>query len=372
MDQPLVLVADDNEGNRLLALDALEGEGFRVVTCDDGDAALAALEREAPDLLLLDVRMPGTDGIEVCRRLRARGDTTPILILTALRDIDTFEDALAAGADDYLTKPVRPAELIVRVRAALKVRRMSSELQQQYETLRQQRDELLRLTLLRERLIAFVVHDLKNPVNSIDLQAQVVADEPNLPEGAIEGIRHIRAEARVLTRMIANLLDLSKSDEGKLLPYHTEVDLHAMLEELFDELGPEAQRHDVDLEAQLEISTVRADRELLRRMIANLIDNGIRHTTTGTCVEVRSALVGDDVRIEVQDAGPGVPESVRPRLFEAYVQADDDVRRARRGRGLGLTFCARAAQAHGGRIEVECPEGGGSIFRLWLPNAART
>ena len=154
----------------------LEDEGYRVVLANGGAEAIAAFETERPDCVLLDVRMPEVDGFAVCERIRALPPAaeTPILFLTALRDVDTFDRALRAGGDDFLTKPVRPTELVVRVQTALKLRRMSVELREHYDLLKQQRDDLMRLQLQKERLMAFVVHDLKNPVNSMDLHAQLL------------------------------------------------------------------------------------------------------------------------------------------------------------------------------------------------------
>ena len=166
-----------------------------------GEEGIRAFETEQPDCVLLDVRMPGIDGFAVCARIRALpgGAETPIVFLTALRDVDTFDRALRAGGDDFLTKPVRPTELVVRVQAALELRRMSAELREHYELVRKQRDDLMRLQLQKERLTAFVVHDLKNPVNSMDLHAQVLLRDPELPASARESVQHIR-ERRALAR----------------------------------------------------------------------------------------------------------------------------------------------------------------------------
>ena len=150
--------------------------------------------------MLLDVRMPGMDGFAVCERIRAlpHGPETPIVFLTALRDIDTFDQALRAGGDDFLTKPIRPTELGVRVDAALKLRRMSVEIRAHYDRIRQQRDELMRLQLQKERLTAFLVHDLKNPINAMDLHAQVLLREPGRVGGQPGlGAAHPRERARV-------------------------------------------------------------------------------------------------------------------------------------------------------------------------------
>src|SRR4029079_16757557 len=144
-------------------------EGYVVVEAVNGEDAIRSFEVDRPDCVLLDVRMPGMDGFVVCSRMRAMdgGHDVPIVFLTALRDVDTFDRALRAGGDDFLTKPIRPTELIVRVQNALKLRRLSGELREHYELLKHQRDDVQRLQLHKERLSAFIVHDLKNPVNTM-------------------------------------------------------------------------------------------------------------------------------------------------------------------------------------------------------------
>jgi two-component system sensor histidine kinase/response regulator len=152
-----ILVVDDNEANRLLAQQTLEDEGYRVILATGGAEAVSAFTGETPDCILLDVRMPEVDGFEACRQVRALpgGEQIPIVFLTALRDVDTFDSALRAGGDDFLTKPVRLTELIVRVQTALKLRRMRVELGEQYDLLKRQRDDLMRLQLQKERLMSF-------------------------------------------------------------------------------------------------------------------------------------------------------------------------------------------------------------------------
>src|SRR5260370_8188683 len=164
---PTILVVDDNEANRSLARHTLEDEGYRVIVATGGAEAIAAFEREDPDCLLLDVRMPDIDGFMVCERIRAlpSGAETPVVFLTALRDVDTFDRALRAGGDDFLTKPVRPTELVVRVQSALKLRRMRGELREHYELLKHQRDTMQRLQLQKERLMASLLPHLTTPAN---------------------------------------------------------------------------------------------------------------------------------------------------------------------------------------------------------------
>jgi signal transduction histidine kinase len=364
-----ILVVDDNEANRALARDTLEDEGYRVVLAEGGQLGIEAFEREAPDCVVLDVRMPGLDGFAVCERIRALpgGADTPVLFVTALRDIDTFDQALRAGGDDFLTKPVRPTELVVRVQTALKVRRMGAELRDHFALLKRQRDDLVRVQLQRERLMAFVVHDLKNPVNSMDLQAQLLLRDRTLSESARAAAAQIRSEARQLGRMIVNLLDLSKADEGKLVPRIARVDFRALVDGVLGELRVSAQAREIVLRSNVAVPQVNGDEDLLRRTVANLVENAIRHSPHGGVVEVDVVQDGDATKLCVADTGSGVPAAMRERIFDPFLQIESSDRSVNRsGRGLGLTFCRLAVEAHGGRIWVE--EGApGAVFCVKLP-----
>ena len=367
-----VLVVDDTEANRLLAQATLEDEGYRVVLAGGGEEGVAAFEREQPDCILLDVRMPGVDGIAACERIRAlpHGAEIPVLFFTAVRDVDTFDRALAAGGDDFLTKPVRPTELVVRVQAALKLRRMRTELHDHYELLKRQRDALMRLQLQKERLMAFVVHDLKNPVSAMDLHAQFLLRERGLPESARESATQIRAEARQLNRMILNLLDISKADEGQLSPKLSPVDVASLVADVAGELEVAARHREVKLVIEAAPVMIHADEDLLHRMLANLLENAIRHAPAGTTVGVTIAASAEGVEIRITNAGEGISHEMREKIFEAFVQVEGDGQpRSGGGRGLGLAFCKLAVEAHGGRIWVE--DGApGAVFCVRLSNVS--
>jgi signal transduction histidine kinase len=379
MEQPprpteSLLVVDDNEANRALARSALEDEGYRVVIAHDGREAIEAFSREPLDCILLDVRMPDIDGLTACTRIRALpgGADVPVLFLTALRDVDTFDRALQAGGDDFLTKPVRPTELVARVQAALKLRRLRAELREHYELLKQQRDDLLRVQLQKERLMAFVVHDLKNPVSSMDLHAQLLLRDPQLSESARRSASQIRNEARQLNRMILNLLDLSKADEGKLTIERTGVDLGTLVADLLSEFEATAAARKVRLEASSGGERLRADSDIMRRLLMNLLDNALRHAPPETTVSVSTTRHADGVEIRVSDQGTGVPPELKERIFEPFVQAEGAGPRVqtRTGRGLGLAFCRLAAEAHGGRIWIE-DAAPGAAFCVKLPDDSR-
>jgi two-component system sensor histidine kinase/response regulator len=290
-----------------------------------------------------------------------------VLFLTALRDVDTFDRALRAGGDDFLTKPVRPTELVVRVQSALKLRRMSEELREHYELLKRQRDDLQRLQLQKERLTTFVVHDLKNPVSSMDLHAQVLLRDKALPASARESAAQIRTEARQLTRMILNLLDLSKADEGKLVPRPSNLDLRKLVDDVVSELGVNAGSRNVALRASLETDRVHADEDLFRRLLTNLVENAIRYAPGDTSITITAVRGPGGAELRVADAGRGVPVDMREKVFSPFVQVesgDHDV--AYGSRGLGLTFCKLAVEAHGGHIWIE-DAAPGAIFCVRFP-----
>ncbi|WP_437963866.1 response regulator [Sorangium sp. So ce260] len=365
-----VLVVDDNEQNRALAQATLEDDGYEVVLAVAGEEGIQQFELHKPDCVLLDVRMPGMDGFAVCARIRSLpgGESTPIVFLTALRDVETFDSALRAGGDDFLTKPIRPSELLVRVQAALRLRRLGAELREHVELVRQQRDALMRLQLQKEQLTAFVVHDLKNPVSSMDLHAQFLLRDRALPEQTRDSARHIRAQAQALLRLIYNLLDISKSEEGRLAPARARVDLRALVLEAFTALELRASARSLSLREAVEAPAVQADPDLLRRTIENLLENAILHAPAGTAVTVSAVKDGAEVEIRVADAGPGIPVEMRARVFDRFVQlGDGDQAVLRTGRGLGLAFCKMAVEAHGGTIRIE-DNAPGAVFCVRLPD----
>lgn len=372
MQQPeaKILVVDDNPQNLALARETLEDEGYTVILAENGEDGLRAIERERPGCVLLDVRMPGLDGFAVCARIRAlpEGSDTPVVFLTALRDVDTFDEALRAGGDDFLTKPVRPTELVLRVQAALKLRRMSHELREHYELVRRQRDDLMRLQLQKERLSAFVVHDLKNPVNSIDLHAQLLLRDTSVSARARESVQHIRDESRSLLRLILNLLDISKSEEGRLVARPTTLDAEALTAEIFEAFALRARSAQLTLQREIERPALYADPDLLRRVLENLMDNASRHAPPQSVVTLSVVGAEAGALIRVGNAGRGIPPEQREAIFEAFVQgSSEEASGVRTRRGLGLAFCRLAVEAHGGAIWVEDGQPG-AVFCVRLPH----
>jgi two-component system, sensor histidine kinase and response regulator len=369
---PCILVIDDNEQNRALARATLELEDYEVVLAKNGEEGLRAFGERVPDCVLLDVRMPGMDGFETCRRMRnlPRGLDVPIIFLTASRDVDTFDRAQACGADDFVTKPVQPTEMVLRVQASMKVRRLDATNKEYFELVRRQRDDLMRLQLQKERLSSFVVHDLKNPVSSIDLLAQLLQRDKKLPADARETAGAIRLEVASMMRLILNLLDINKSEEGQLVGSLAPLDLRALATTVVEAAQVRAQAKEVELVHDVgAVDELTADRDLLRRVLENLLDNALRYAPKSSRISLDARVLEDEIELRVADEGQGIPAELREGIFERFVQLDSGARTApRTGRGLGLTFCRLAIEAQGGRIYVENGSPG-AVFCIRLPKS---
>lgn len=371
---PVVLVIDDNETNLALAEAALAAEEIRAVVARSGQQGVEYMAREGADCVLLDIRMPEMDGFETMRRLRAlpNGADVPVIFLTALRDLENFDRALAAGADDFLTKPVSPSELVARVRAQIKLRTLSEDLHEHVGVVQKQRDDLLRMQLQKERLTNFVVHDLKSPVDAIDLHAQLLLRKTELDPQSREVVRSIREQGKALTRMILNLLDISKAEEGQLTPRRAITDIADLVRTVFSEQSIRAEAGHISIVSEVQPGlTASIDVDLMHRVLANLLENALRHARRDGEVRICAQSEDNTLVIRVSDNGPGIAPELRSQIFEKYVQADAGVRAVTRsGRGLGLTYCRLAVLAHHGTIAVDDTDGPGATFSIRIPNDA--
>jgi signal transduction histidine kinase len=381
-----ILVIDDNLQNREVAEGHLVSAGYHAVLADSGESGLARFQERRPDLVLLDVVMPRMDGFETCRRLRelAGGPDVPILFLTALGDLGTHKAALDSGADDFLTKPINRTELLIRMRSLLRIRRLSDELRRNYDVIRSQRDELLTAQRQRLELATLIVHDLKNPLSSILSNVEYLNANAQIPERERESLADVLRASRSMFRMVMNLLDISRSEDGALVPRCAEFDVSALLNEVASETVHrlEEKGQTLSLSVDPAVGTIIADRDLVRRVVENLLDNSHKYSPRNgrISIDVRPGTLdaGDGpppvpaIELRVRDEGAGIPADYRTRIFEKYVRVEDrNVSEPRNSQGLGLVFCRTAVEVHGGLIWVEDNGAKGSCFCLRLPRTTR-
>lgn len=362
-----ILVVDDHEPNRVLLADILEMQGYAVLAASSGEEALERIRSNHPDLILLDVNMPGVDGLEVCRRLRADPATTslPIILVTSLTHREHRLEGIAAGANDYLTKPIDRTDLLLRVRNALHLRKLHRELTVQYDRLR-------RLEELRDSLVHMVVHDLRSPLTGITGFLDLIRLDlgPSSPPTLRSDLDNMSRSVRHMTDMVNTLLDVSRL-ESEAMPLNLrQLDLGSLASEAVQDLSAVGQKIEVRFQPPASPVVVRADADLIRRVVGNLVANAIKFTPTGGMVRIEVDRRDQDGIIRVTDTGPGIPAEHHAMIFEKFGQAGAPRQQPMRSSGLGLTFCKLAVEAHHGRIGVESEVGRGSTFWLALPMQA--
>jgi signal transduction histidine kinase len=378
-----ILAVDDSQDNLFLVQTILEDKGYEISLAEDGQTALEMIEKSPPDLILLDVMMPGMDGYEVTRRVRRNPRFIPILLITAHEQSSVVE-GLDAGADDFIRKPVDVDELLARVRSLLRLKHSIDEREQM---VRQREDFVSRLT-----------HDLRTPLVAADRMLNLIKDEAfgAVSDDMVDAVSIMIRSNKNLLQMVNTLLEVYRHEAGQKALIFTSLDLKALVQEVTQELKPLAE--DRGLEFRLELdslsfkaATISGDRLELQRVLTNLVGNAIKFTDRGF-VGIRLFDAGEltlpeepidpseyetkeialtpsepqpkhYVAIEVADSGSGISEADQETLFQRFRQGEHK----RAGSGLGLYLSRRIIEAHGGKIMVESYPGKGSTFRIYLP-----
>lgn len=362
IDRPKVLIVDDDPLNRSL-LRVVLAPSCSVMEAENGTQALALVATGDPDVVLLDVMMPGVSGHDVCRLIKSRPDQPllPVILLTALDEQEDRNAGLAAGADDFLSKPFDRRELLLRTRAFARLRR--------HELLvRAQLRELAELQALKDDLVSLMVHDMRNPLTGLIANLDMLSGELSQdPVQAQEDAAEALQLAHRLRTLLDEVLQVRMLEEGELRLQLERVPLAEVTREAAETLQGEARARNVELSlASAEDPVAPIDRKLARRCVENLIANALKYSQAGDRVEVNVLTESRGVRIDVADRGPGVPEEAKKTVFERFgsVQARRD---NRRGFGLGLYLVSLALAAHGGSAAVVDRPGGGSVFQLIFP-----
>jgi signal transduction histidine kinase len=380
-DAATVLVVDDEPRNVDVLRSFLELEGLRVVSAEDGEGALAAVAEQRPDLVLLDVMMPAPDGYEVCRRLKADPATAyiPVVILTALRGTVERTRGAAAGADEFLSKPFDHVELLARVRALLRSKRLYDQLlasnavleqrvAERTTELAQALDKLRGMDRLKSDIIANVSHELRTPLlhmkGYIDLLAQGAMGA--LTPKQAEGLAVAQEALERLEGVVDDIVDFNSLHEKHLAL--EPVYLADVCRNVIHAATSERRRARVNLTLAPEVPQVMADRVALTRVLRHLLDNAIKFGPPHQVVQLQVEPAGDRVRVTVRDRGPGLAPEDLARVFDVFYQGDGSATRKAGGLGLGLALVKKLLEAHGAEIQVESAPGRGSSF--WFELAA--
>jgi len=359
--KPRILVVDDEAQNRRI-LQRYLAPWCEVIEADSGLKALELLGTAPVDMVLLDVNMPGQDGFQTCRLIKAqpRELFLPVVLVTGLAEQEDRNRGLEAGADDFLPKPVDRRELTLRVRAFLRLR-------EQERTIRAQVQELHRLEALKDDMVSLLVHDLRNPLAGILSTVELALE--GMGEGQLrDDLRRALQSAESLRGTLDETLSVRLLEENAITARRDDTDLAALIGAAVATLEPVARRREVKLSWDLAgEKTAAVDRRLLQRSLENLLSNALKYTARGTEVSIEARNKPDGfVEIDVQDHGPGIPAPLKGVLFERFGSVEAQRGNERRGVGLGLYLVKLVAAAHQGDVSAHDRPGGGTIFRLRL------
>jgi signal transduction histidine kinase len=379
-----VLAVDDEPRNIEILTHILEAQGFRVLVAEDGEAALELAHTASPDVILLDVLMPHMDGFETCRRLKGDPATLyiPVALITALRGLRERVRGTEAGADEFISKPFDSIELLTRVKALTRTKRLYDQLRstnreledrvaERTADLRHALSELRELDRLKSEFIANVSHELRTPLLHVKGTITLLADGAlgDLTDQQTHGVRVAEEAAEQLERVVEDIVDFSDM-HGRPLDLEP-VLVSEVCQSAINALQPRAQRRSIVLRPAVpsELPPVQADAHAMTRVLRHLLDNAVKFSPVGSLVQVLAERRGTQIRIAVKDEGPGIPPTERDRIFLAFYQSDGSTTRKVGGMGLGLALVRQLLHAHNSEIHLESEPGMGSTFFFELPTA---
>jgi len=362
LNGPSILVVDDTPANLQMLADMLKRRGYRARPVPNGRLALQAANADPPDLILLDINMPVMDGYQVCAELKKNPALAeiPVVFISAYGEPTDKVRAFEAGGVDYITKPFHVEEVEARVEVHLQLRQQQRDLE---DTLARQRE----LEAMRDSMVHMIVHDLRAPLTAVFNYLDLVREQESgfISIESIQNLDLAMKASRWMVQLVNVLLDASKLEAGQMHLCIAEHDLGTVISEALDAIRSLSDEKNILFRPVHQRAAV--DRNIVTRVIQNLVTNAIKLTPPGGEVSVSLAGKKDQVRIEVSDHGPGIAAEHHPKIFEKFGQLDTHVRQSIPSSGLGLYFCKLAVEAHGGHIGVDSEVGKGSTFWFELP-----
>jgi two-component system, sensor histidine kinase and response regulator len=357
---PLILIIDDEESIQDGCRQALEKSGYAVLDAWEGDEGIRIAREAKPDIALIDLKLPGISGMEIIEILSKDLPDTVLIMITGYATIVSAVEAIQKGTYDYLPKPFSPDQLRAVVRRAVEHRNLKIETRR----LREEKERM------EKSFITFVSHEMRSPL--------VVIGQYIVALKAIAGDRFDKETADIIERcgeriqgletMIEHWLDLSRLDEASFVGKKKPLDLIETIRRSVEEMAPICKTSGLLLETVLpeRIPEIIGDAESLLRVLTNIIGNATKYTPENG--RIRISVESDDyhVTVRISDTGAGIPADKLPFIFEPFYRVKGKEER-HRGSGLGLTFCKRIMELHGGEIAASSVEGQGSIFLLKFP-----
>lgn len=360
-----ILVVDDVVSNVLLLKILLTNEGFQIITANNGEECIETAKTEKPDLILLDVMMPGISGFDTAVILKKEAETQeiPIIFLTALNNPSELVHGFQVGANDFLTKPFNKEELVMRVMHQV-------QLVAAKRIIVRQNEELKRTISNRDKMYSVIAHDLRSPMASIRMVLNVVvsAISPDVigPE-MFELLDKANKESEETHDLLDNLLKWTKSQTGRINVVYQDFDINEVIPGVVEIFSMIAFTKKITLEYRPNCDklVVRADNDMLKTVVRNFLSNAVKFSPENSTIEIITGIEGEFAKISIRDHGVGIaPE----RLGELFHKGETTYGTSgEEGSGLGLQLCADFARKNGGDVAVESVLGEGSTFSVLVP-----
>lgn len=364
-----IAIVDDETENLNVLEATLSNAGYRVAVFPRGELALAAAQDEPPDLILLDIRMPGMDGYEVCRRFKADEylRAIPILFISALSSQEDLAAGFACGGVDYIAKPFHENEVLARVSTHIALKKA-------YDQLAGQNARLGALESQRDAYVHMLVHDMRDPLFGIYGYLSLLETDCKeiLPASGLEKLRIAIRGTRLLSRMISNVIDVSRMETGTIPIHNQQISIQALFQAAMEQAQDPLNPHPFSEHVDPSCLPLFCDSALSARILANLLANAIKHSPPGSEIAFGAEPAPPFVRLWIRDRGPGIPSHVHETIFEKFKTLAKSSRHSSYSTGLGLAFCKLAVEAQKGSIGLTSTPGEGSTFWFTLPAMGNT
>jgi len=361
--KPVILVIDDEESMRDSCSQTLTKGGFRAETAEDGSIGLEKVKETKPDLILIDLKMPGISGMEVLEKVKEIDPNIIPVVITGYATVESAVEAMKKGAYDFLPKPFTPEELRIIISRGLERRKLILET----ESLRKEKK------LIEENFITMVTHQLRSPLVAIQQFFEVILEGMvgEVQEKQKEMITKASNRVDGLLKLINDWLDVARLNGGQIVDKLKPLSLKKVIRRLIEDMQPLAQDNDVSLSFGTfsENDIVQGDEETLEQVFSNLITNAIGYNKPKGKVIITIKENKDFISTEVQDTGIGIAKEHLPFIFDQFYRVKRGEGQKIKGTGLGLSIAKKIVDAHRGSILVSSELRKGSSFTVLLPKA---
>ncbi len=363
-----LLVVDDEPDVLEITAHFLHSKGFAVARAANGAEALRKAAASPPEVVLLDIAMPGMDGIAVLGELKKNYPATEVIMATANAEVETAIKCMKMGAYGYLMKPLDFNLLHLDVSRALERRRMALELDESHKNLEQKVEELRNLNEQKNRFLGIAAHDLRNPLGSIRGFSDFLLEGGLDAETSKEFLRIISAASNELLTLLDDLLDISQIESGKFDLRLVNADISDLVEQRAAMARIISAKKNIVIEVHTEKGLVCfMDKGRIGQVVDNLISNAVKYSPAKSAVRVETVKDGAMARVTVRDEGPGINENEKHKLFGEFQKLSARPTGGEKSSGLGLAIAKKIVEAHNGVIGVESEAGKGSAFFFTLP-----